>query len=111
MKYDRRPKFLWLTLFLWLSGCAHYTLQVPEPNPKGQTWKKTYVAYFWGAIETERIAQQCDAPHALDMVRAKDNLLYDVVSVLTLGIVKPMTIEYKCSAGESQVGDPIGGGA
>ena len=91
------------------AGCAHYVLQVPEPNPTGQTWQKTYVVYFWGILEKEKIARECDVTNALDMVRVKDNLAYDLVSVLTLGIVQPIVVEYKCSAGEAEVGPPIGG--
>ena len=98
-----------LALAIGAGACAHYTLQVPEPNPAGQTWSKTYVSYLWGAYEEEKVARQCDVTQALDTVRAKDNLAYDLISVLTLGAVKPLKIEYSCSAGRAVVGEPISG--
>ena len=94
-------------LCLVFSGCAHYTLQVPEPNSAGQTHTVTMFAYLGGAIERKHIAHECDITHCLDMVRVKDNLAYDLLSVITLGLVKPIEVEYKCSAGQTKVGDPI----
>ena len=102
-------KSLVLAAALACAGCAHYVLQVPEPNPTGKSWEKTYVVYFWGLLETEKIASECDVTQAMDMVLVKDNLAYDLVAVLTLGIVQPIAIEYKCSAGKAEVGPPIGG--
>lgn len=96
------------TVALSLSACAHYTVQTPEPNPAGQTHSVTMTAYFWGAIDQEHYAHLCDVSNSLDMVRVQDNLGYDILSVITLGIVKPMKIEYRCSAGASVEGPTIG---
>ncbi len=99
-----------LLLFVFLvEGCAHYTIQAPEPNPAGQTHTVTLYSYFWGAIEPTHSAIECDITDALDVVRARDNLAYDFISVITLGVIKPMEMEYKCSAGKSPVGQRIGG--
>ena len=92
---------------LLIGGCARYELEVPQPNPTGQTWTATYVTWLWGAIETRQVASECDITNAIDLVRVKDNFGYDLLSVVTLGIVKPMTIEYKCGAPRAQVGEQL----
>ena len=102
-----RPIIVSLSLF-GLTACAHYSVQAPEPNPAGQTHSVTLTSYFWGAVEQQHNAPECDATHSLDMVRVEDNLGYDFLSVITLGIVKPMKIEYRCSAGQTPVGPAIG---
>ena len=89
------------------SGCAHYELTVPQPNPAGQSWSVTYVTYLWGAVETRKVADKCDITNAIDQVRVHDNLLFDLVSVVTLGIVKPIRMEVTCGAPRNQHGETL----
>lgn len=89
-----------------LAGCVTYPLDVPKPNFEATVHTTGGTAYFWGLIEPKLVAEACTGgPGAIGFVRARDNLGYDLLSVVTLGIVKPMKLEYRCAAARISDGD------
>ncbi len=87
---------LLLALLLGASGCAYYHLRSPEPTPATEYRGETLHAFFWGAIEEERIADNC-VSNAIDEVRVRNNYGYALITVLTLGIWMPLDIEWRCA--------------
>jgi hypothetical protein len=54
-------------------------------------------AFFWGLVYDPEV-QTVDGIDGINDVVVVDNLGYDIISVLTLGIWKPMTIRYRLRA-------------
>lgn len=78
-----------------LGGCATHRLVEPHPNPYGEPHRVNSVAFGWGAVQ-KRTVTQCDNS-LLDEVRVKQNFGQSLISVLTLGIVMPTSVEYVCA--------------
>jgi Bor protein len=77
-----------------LSGCAQHRLVVPRPNPTGAPLTVNSKAFAFGTVQPRNVAK-CDT-NIIDEVRVHQNLGQSLVSVLTLGIYMPTTIEYVC---------------
>jgi hypothetical protein len=78
-----------------LSGCAQHRIIVQTPNPTGQPVTVNSTAYAFGTVQPITAAQ-CNT-NLLNEVRVHQNLGQSLVSVLTLGIVNPLKIEYICA--------------
>lgn len=86
-----------LTIFLAfavLTGCAQHRLIVPVPNPTGAPITVNSDAFAFGTVQ-RRTVVKCDT-NIIDEVRVHQNLGQALVTVLTLGIYMPSTIEYVC---------------
>lgn len=97
-----RP-FITLACCLSLTACAEHRLIVKRPNPTGAPQTVNSNAFGWGAVQ-RRTAAECST-NVIDEVRVKQNLGQALVSVLTLGLYMPTTIEYTCA----NVPSPVGG--
>lgn len=86
------PALLALSL---LSGCATHRLVTPHPNPYGEPKRVASVAFGWGAVQ-KRTVVTCDNS-LIDEVRVKQNFGQSLVTVVTLGLVMPTTVEYICA--------------
>jgi hypothetical protein len=86
------PALLALTL---LSGCAQHRIIVQRPNPTGQPVTVFSTAYAFGTVQPIT-ATKCNT-NLLSEVRVHQNLGRSLASVLTLGIVNPLKIEYVCA--------------
>lgn len=85
-----------------LAGCAEHRLVVKQPNPGGPAQTVESAAIGWGASQKRNVVN-CDS-NIIDEVRVKQNVGQALVSVLTLGIYMPATIEYVCGNIPSEVG-------
>ncbi|HEV7234001.1 MAG TPA: hypothetical protein VGN36_07120 [Sphingorhabdus sp.] len=83
-----------LAAALLLSGCAQHRLIVPEPNPTGAPVTIQSDAFAFGTVQ-RRTVVKCDT-NIIDEVRVHQNIGQALVTVLTLGIYMPATIEYVC---------------
>ena len=83
-------------LFL-LQGCYQFRV-IPKDSPPATFKNKiTTSAYLWGLVEPKRIpADNCHG-NGMSNVTVKTNLGFSLISILTLGIVMPMTIEWECA--------------
>jgi Bor protein len=96
-----RPLILASCLLL-LAGCAEHRLVVLRPNPGTPPATVNSSAMGWGAVQTKNVAA-CES-NIIDEVRVKQNVGQSLVSVLTLGMYMPTTIEYVCGNVPSEVG-------
>ena len=77
-----------------LGGCAQHRLIVPQPNPTGTPITVNSDAFAFGTVQ-RRTVVKCDT-NIIDEVRVHQNIGQALVTVLTLGIYMPTTIEYVC---------------
>ena len=75
-------------------GCAEHRLTVPQPDPTGAPITVNSDAYAFGTVQRRTVAK-CDT-NIIDEVRVHQNIGQALVTVLTLGIYMPTTIEYVC---------------
>jgi len=93
-------RLLLLTFFLFaLQSCYHYHINTSNFDPSTHYEKKTVSSFFWGLAQKNIIASNCDSLkiNSLDEVHIKTNFGYALITVATLGIWCPMTVEWKCS--------------
>ncbi len=91
--------FLWV-LCLGLNSCASYRIATnSQEGSELQTYKAA--SMFWGLVAKPPLIPTplCDNLQSPGMseVRMRRNVGQGLVSVVTLGIYNPVTIEYKCS--------------
>lgn len=100
-----RPKIylskliLLVLFFIFLQGCYHYHINTSGFDPSTNYKRKTVNSFFWGLVQQNIVASNCDSLkiNSLDEVHVKNNFGYALITVVTLGIWSPMTIEWKCS--------------
>ena len=80
------------------AGCYHSRILTSHNDPSTSYNKKTVNSFFWGLVQHDVIATDCDALKlkSIDEVRVSTNLGYALITVITLGIWCPMEIEWKC---------------
>ncbi|HEY7492844.1 MAG TPA: hypothetical protein VIH59_17245 [Candidatus Tectomicrobia bacterium] len=106
-----QQRFLVLMLVVGLActqGCATYRVTIPDSHPVDINYRgKTMHAFFWGiSYDPEVWAADCGR-EAINDVQIKRNLLYDLVSVLTLGIWMPIEVNFRCASARIREGEPI----
>ena len=90
---------------LLLESCAYHRLAVKNPNPADQTYHPVNsTALGFGAIEELKIAKKCET-NLLSEVRVRTSLGQALITVLTLGLVQPSRVEYRCSKLPTQEGE------
>ena len=79
-------------------GCYHTRVLTSHNDPSTQYQKVTVNTFFWGLVQRNIIATDCDALQlkSLDEVRVTTNYGYALITVLTLGIWCPVQLEWKC---------------
>lgn len=94
-------------LCLWgcmLQGCYHYRV-IPAGASSATDYEGvTVYSYWWGIKEPTVIPDNCHCNGASN-VRVTFKFHYLLVSIITLGVVVPMKIEWKC-AKDLQPGQP-----
>jgi hypothetical protein len=87
-----------------VQGCAQYHLDMSDSDPAEKPYSgKTIHALGWGLLyKPQQITTDCNTETGINDVIVKSNYLYNLVSVLTLGIWMPIEIEYRCQAGPSE---------
>ncbi|MEM8963451.1 MAG: hypothetical protein AAGD38_18355, partial [Acidobacteriota bacterium] len=88
-------------------GCSAYRVQAPT-HPGVTDHRDTVWSYVWGVIPGQPEVD-CQG-QAIAEVTMTSNLGFDLLAVVTLGLVAPKTVEWKC-AGATPSGGTIGGGA
>ena len=95
------------SVFILLQGCYSYHVSTSHFDPSTHYNKKFVSSFFWGLVQQNVVASNCDSlqVNSLDEVHVKTNLGYAVLTVLTLGIWCPMTVEWKCAKPCPREGD------
>lgn len=80
------------------SSCYHYHLKPDRVPPATEERSQTQVAFFWGLLQPEDIAPpNCPRGVPLAEVTAHTNLGYVLIGALTLGIVLPHALAWRCA--------------
>ena len=96
-----RTKFLLalsiLSIFT-IQGCFQQRV-INKPSVEATEYKEAVVSsYLWGLINKPQNFQitNCDSCAGIDEVVFKKNFGQSVVTIITLGIVSPMKVKWKC---------------
>jgi Bor protein len=80
------------------TGCYHYYVKPDRVAPATEWRSETQVALFWGLMQPEDIAPpNCPPGVALAEVNANTNLGYVLIGTVTLGIVLPQELAWRCA--------------
>ena len=94
-----------ILLLLMLHGCAYHRLVVRNPDPADQYYHPVRsTALGWGAIEQQKVADKCETS-LLSEVRVRTSLADSLVTVLTLGLVQPAQVQYRCAKRPAEEGE------
>lgn len=98
----RHVKRLFLILsilfIITLQGCYHYRV-INTNNDPGTEYRDTVVrAYFWGLVNKPQDfhVPNCPDNTALDEVVFSKNFGQSFITIITLGIVSPVKVKWKC---------------
>jgi hypothetical protein len=78
------------------SGCYHYRIMPANTAPADDGHSTTKHAFFWGLLQERAEEPNCQGNGASEIV-ASTNFGYALISVATLGIWVPLTLEWKCA--------------
>ena len=98
--------FIILALLLATAGCASNKIHGPDKwaDANAVPERRTVWTFAWGLAHQNIDAGKCQGP-GLGEVTVKSNLGYSLISVLTLGIAMPVTIEWRCAKDSPTGGD------
>ena len=95
---------IFISLMSMTQGCYHYRVSSAHFDPSTSYNQKTVHSFFWGLVQPGEngisvVANNCDSLniHSIDEVRISTNFGYALLTVVTLGIWSPMTVEWKCA--------------
>jgi hypothetical protein len=90
---------LFILFTLSLSGCYHYRV-INTINEPGTEYRDTVVrSYLWGLVNKPQdfhVPNCTDTCAAIDEVVFSKNFGQSLLTVITLGIVSPVKIQWKC---------------
>ncbi len=79
------------------TSCYHVrTVANPETQRHNIPTSQTAWVLFWGLAQPRILAPECKS-EAFQDVRTSTNLGYALLTVVTLGIVCPLDVEYTCA--------------
>ena len=89
-----------------IAGCATMSLEgdgqkTPMSEHGTHTVHGSYYDFVWSSPPVEK----CENGHGLYRVRVHTNVLYSLVSIVSLGLYVPQTAEWWCDATPSQQED------
>jgi len=104
-----KKTLLAVSCLVMMQGCYHARIQTANFDPSTTYESKTVHTMFWGLVQEDIVAANCDALQVkgLDEVRVTTNYGYALITVLTLGIWCPTQIEWKCAKPCQLEGDPL----
>ena len=78
-------------------GCYHYRVAMTrEATPATEPQSVTSWAFFWGLLQTNVDPTNCRS-NALHEITVTTNLGYAALTVISLGIVAPAEVEWRCA--------------
>jgi hypothetical protein len=80
-----------------LSGCWYHRLEAPSPVAKATEYEGAVAwSFFWGALQKDPLPDNCNG-QALAEVKETSNLGFTLLAAITLGLVAPERVEWKCA--------------
>lgn len=94
----RLPAILLLCIFTYNTGCYHFRVMAPNPDPVTEYKSETMHSLFWGLIQSKPLRPaNCESSNGIDELHVSTNFGYALITVATLGIWCPMKVEWRCS--------------
>jgi hypothetical protein len=87
------------------AGCYHQYLAVARPDPEVRTGSKTVYSYAWGLVHSKDTVAVCPETNAIDQLEVKANFGQTMLGLLTLGIVVPRRVLWRCSRPREGTGE------
>ncbi len=91
---------------LAFDGCSTTNVTARQAPVADDTYTTTVWALWWGASDPVE-SVDCKG-NGLKVVSVSTSWLYSLVTVVTLGAVVPMDVEYRCASESMQGGGDIG---
>jgi hypothetical protein len=86
-------------MIMSLSACATMTIEGDgRKTPESETGTHTVHGSFYGFIWSSPPAAKCENGRSLYRVRSHTNAAYVLVSVISLGLYVPQTVEWWCDS-------------
>ena len=106
MSWVLRLRLLSIALCAMLTGCYHYRVSAPQVADLSDPVSETKWSLAWGLVQEDASDSSCACKNnGIKEVTASTNLGYTLLSVVTLGIVVPVDVQYVC--GKPPVGAPF----
>lgn len=90
---------IFILFLISVQGCYHYRV-INTRNEPGTEYKDTVVrSYLWGLVNKPQnlhVPNCTDTCAAIDEVVFSKNFGQSLITVITLGIVSPMKVQWKC---------------
>jgi hypothetical protein len=90
---------LFIVFIVALSGCYHYRV-INTHNEPGTEYRDTVIrSYLWGLVNKPQnfhVPDCTDSCAALDEIVISKNFGQSFLTVITLGIVSPVKVQWKC---------------
>jgi hypothetical protein len=96
------PTLILFGALVFAQGCANYRLEIHDSDPTKPPYETEMLhAFLWGIwYNPQVLTAKCN--DGINDVVVKSNYLYDLVSVVTLGIWMPIEVDYRCKAPRGQ---------
>jgi len=93
-----------LPLAVLAAGCFQYRAHPPNVAPATEVQGEVVWSFAWGLAQEQPNIANCN-DQALAEVTVQDNLAFSLLTVVTLGIVSPKRIEWKCAVAPACEGE------
>lgn len=102
-----KPFLFVLLIALPFQSCYHYRVLTTQSDPATELQEKVLWSYAWGLINKpkEFIVPNCDKKNALDEVTMTTSFGGSILTIITLGIVCPVKVQWRCHKPLQRVGD------
>lgn len=99
--------FLLIILFASTQSCYQYRVLNTKNDPSTEYQKTVMWSYAWGLVNKPKDLHvpNCGTSNAIDEVVFKKNLGQTALTFLTLGIVSPVEVRWRCHKPCPRVGD------
>ena len=99
----------WLTMALLGTGCFHYRLAVVSPDgqilpPATESETATLWSFAWGLVQPTVRPGRCQGNGAAEVITTT-NFGFALLTVVTLGLVAPAQVEWRCAKDRPTQGD------
>jgi len=90
--------FLLFGLWLSLESCYHYRVLTTKSDPATEYKSKVMWSYLWGVYNNPKdfTVDNCTVGNGIDEIRFTHSFGGSLLTIVTLGIVSPVTVQWKC---------------
>ncbi len=104
----RPARLLLLGLLILLTqSCYHYRVLNTVNDPATEYKSKVMWSYAWGLVNKPKDfhVPNCDSTNAIDEVQFSKNFGQSMLTLITLGIVAPVEVKWRCHKPCQRIGN------